>query len=231
MNSNGFRFAHQGIRSEPPSPPGRAAGRRALALGCALLGCALVAQENIPPPNQRGFPAAAAPLAGGSSASTGEDRAAADRATARKRAFDQAVAQAAVGDADTAVTSLTAICRNPVNSAGWELEMASELVQVAFQLREDGKNKDSAIVARLALRHVDQCVKQASPSEKSVAAGALELAGLVQNRFFGDTNSAEAAYRAALFMSPDLTSARLALDRLDETRAAERRDLQTSDVK
>lgn len=150
---------------------------------------------------------------------------------ARQHAFASAVSFAAAGDLANAEKTLATISHYPANTSGWELEMASNLVQVAFRVREDGNLDSSAKIARLVLQHSDRCVQLASTDESGFAGSALELAGLVNSRFFGDLNSAEAYYRKALIISPGLTSAQSALDRLLDARESELKKLQAWGLK
>jgi hypothetical protein len=141
-------------------------------------------------------------------------------------ALRTAVSLAAAGDLPGAERIMATVTRYPANTAGWELELAGDLVQVAFQLRQNGNFDSSAQVARLTLQHVDRCVSCASGRDSHFAGSALDLAGLVDVRFFGDTASAEASYRRALVISPNLSSARSALGRLLDARDSEQRKLQ-----
>ena len=147
------------------------------------------------------------------------------RVVARQRAFESAVALAAAGDLAGAETALAASAHDPANTAGWELEQANRLVQLAMRLREQGSLDRSAKAARLVLQHVDRCVKLATDAEADVAGSALELGGLVNDRFFGDLKSAEAAYRQSLTIVPGQASARSALDRLLDARDHEQKKL------
>ena len=147
------------------------------------------------------------------------------RVVARQRAFESAVALAAAGDLAGAEKALAASAHDPANTAGWELEQANRLVQLAMRLREQGSLDRSAKAARLVLQHVDRCVKLATDAEADVAGSALELGGLVNDRFFGDLKSAEAAYRQSLTIVPGQASARSALDRLLDARDHEQKKL------
>jgi hypothetical protein len=147
-------------------------------------------------------------------------------AAARRQAFADAVSSAAAGDLAKTETTLAEIGHYPANTSGWELELASGLVQIAFRLREEGSLASSAKVAQLVLQHLDRCVQLASIAETDAAGSALELAGLMKDRFFGDLESAERLYQRALIISPGQMSARSALDQLLASRAFEQKKLQ-----
>ncbi len=146
-------------------------------------------------------------------------------AATRKLAFANAIALAASGDTAGAEKALAAVSHYPASSAGGELELASNLVQVVYRLREDGSLANAAKIAQLILQHLNNCVKVASTSEGDFAGSAMDLAGLVEDRFFGDLQSAEASYRKALTHSSGLTSAQSALHRLLAARNSEQQKL------
>ena len=148
-------------------------------------------------------------------------------AAIRGRAFESAVSLAGAGDLAGTENAVATIGHYPANTAGWELEMAGSLVQLAFRLRGNGNLVASAATARDALQHLDRCVKLASGAGSNLAGNALEIAGFVESRFFGDLESAKASYQKALIATPNQVGARSALDRLLAAQASEQNKRQS----
>jgi hypothetical protein len=148
-------------------------------------------------------------------------------AQTRALAFTAAKNLVQAGDCDGAASALTQATQGRANTVAAEAELASNLIELAFQIRETGDLVAASNLAQKALLHVKACEKLAKGDDIGLAASMWEQAGMIEERFFGDLQASEACYRKALNLSPDLVSARAALNRLLASRAAEALKLKT----
>lgn len=134
----------------------------------------------------------------------------------RNSAISQALALFSSGKTANAERALENASRRKKGSAAWHLDVAAGFVKVALLFAEQGNVPNADAAAQLALVRLQQVANSAAPGEDDLAANALSLAGMVQERFLGNWTAAKESYGLAEQKWPQGAWAKQAAKRLDE---------------
>jgi hypothetical protein len=103
-------------------------------------------------------------------------------------------------------------------TAAWHKNNSQRLLQLADQLRDEGRIDLVRGIATSALQKIGEAERAATtPKER---AGALATTGYIQERFFGDKPAALRSYEAAAASVPEAKSLKDSVSRLRAELAA-----------
>lgn len=99
------------------------------------------------------------------------------------------------------------------------MEMAVNLMRMAFDARAVGDEKAAQKAARLALKQIEKA--EAGYAGNAARLSTLQdLRGVLAGEFLGTAEEAEQHYREALRINPDSPAAKERVERLDRRRSA-----------
>lgn len=113
----------------------------------------------------------------------------------RQSGIDRARALFAKGSAESAESVLGENSRNLKDTPRWHLEVANELVHLAFSFARAGEVDAAVQISRRALRHLELIGRKSD--EPALVAAAEEIAAMIHERLLGDRAGAKKHYRAA----------------------------------
>ena len=119
----------------------------------------------------------------------------------------------AAGRGDEGEAALEGLNRKAKNSGESQLEMAMNLLRVAFDCRESGDIKTAQLVAQRALDRLDRAEAKLGDQSK-VVSSINEIRGVIRERLLGNTLQAMALYRESLRKNPDNESVKGKLKQL-----------------
>ncbi len=122
---------------------------------------------------------------------------------------------AVTNNVEAAEQEIVAASQRPPNSAGWHMETAQRLLQVAEAVARAAKPAGTPALASRAVFHLTQA-EQLSRDPRAKAA-ARSLIGFVQERYLADRAAALASHRAASQLAPKSARARETVERLERT--------------
>lgn len=142
-----------------------------------------------------------------------DDRVAESQRNAAHRAtFQNAKAFAKGGNLAGAEAALLPLNTAKPGTAAWHRNNSQRLLQLADQLREEGRIDLVRSIALSALQRSEESGRAATTAKER--AGAQAHAGYIQERFFGDKRAALRAYEAASLEAPEARSLHDAIARL-----------------
>jgi tetratricopeptide (TPR) repeat protein len=123
------------------------------------------------------------------------------------------ISQAKRGDAVAVENAVNALDDGKARPAQSHLHTAQRLIQAAGEAARNAQLSTAASLARKALQHLDQATQLAGTDVK-LRIAAADLAGYINERYFGDLEQAKACYQTALKLDPSTGRAKEALERL-----------------
>ena len=111
---------------------------------------------------------------------------------------------------DAAETSLEGLNRSAKESGKGQLQIATNLLRVAFACKESNDEKTAQRVAKRALAHLDKAEHELQGDDKALA-GINKIRGVIFERLLGTTDEAAQSYREALKHQPGDESAKAKL--------------------
>lgn len=142
-------------------------------------------------------------------ATTAADRA---RLATHRSTMDTAAAHAKGNNLANAEAAVVQLNRGKPNTAGWHIESAQRLLQIADRLAREGQPTNTTRLANSALQHLAKA--EGLPMDPRTRASAKTLKGFIHERYLGESTAALAEYSAAAELSPNATRAKAAANRL-----------------
>jgi hypothetical protein len=133
---------------------------------------------------------------------------------------ETAKAHATNGNFAAAAQMLDALSTAPAGSADRLFETAQRLTTLASTMSREGNATGAQWAAAAALQYLTEANRRTN--DPDIKANLQALAGLLQERYLGDLESAKAAYRAAGQLAPDNESVREKVERLEHADAESR---------